>query len=245
MAFDLSEIEGRARYCRLKIALLRSKIKTEASAAVEYAVAPFMIGTVEVKGWLVEEPSLELRSDVGMIVNEQRAILDSLACALAIRNGANNINDVSFPIVREKSTFFNKVSRQKSSKISASDRNKIEDLKPWRPSLSSPEDGNEDLFLLHEVDKLRKHRRLLSWGCLGGLYPLGDPTGGFIESYDVIFDKKSIGIKSIGIAGLMPCDIAVETKLVFSERQVIFGKDVLQQLEIFNDVLENIINQFR
>ena len=184
---DINELNERLELCRKKSIDLDIKIKHLAGQSIKYWVSLWHPGIGEVKAELLAHPPVSIRSEIGMIVNEQRSILDALACNLAIENGANDISDVSFPIVKSKAAFSQREARKRISKLSQENQSKIESFKPWKPSDDKPDDGNLALFMLHEGDRIRKHRNLLKWACLGGVFPGGNGKIGMMQSSPVIF----------------------------------------------------------
>jgi hypothetical protein len=109
------------------------------------------------KATLVSQIPVSVRSQIGLLANELRAILDGLACTLAIRN-SGDCRQTYFPITQTEE-FFENESKRKLRLVSEADVAKIRDLRPWGG-------GHPVLFKLHEADRIRKHRKLL--GCAGG-----------------------------------------------------------------------------
>jgi hypothetical protein len=96
---------------------------------------------------------LTLNAEVGAILHSIRSSLDLLAVALAERNGAVEPKDVYFPIFDSAAAFADGAVK-KIKRLSDTDRSAIENLKPYKG-------GNDLLFALHDLDRTRKHRRLL------------------------------------------------------------------------------------
>lgn len=96
--------------------------------------------------------------EVGAIINAARSSLDLLAAALAMRNGIKPSRNTHFPIFKtaagaaDPSRGLNSVKLKKW--LSPAEIASIKALQPYGG-------GDEILFLLHELDVLRKHERLI------------------------------------------------------------------------------------
>ena len=85
-----------------------------------------------------------------------RSSLDILAVTLAERNGHIAPKDVYFPIANCVLDFIDPVhgAIKKIARLSDIDRRAIEKLKPYQG-------GDDMLFSLHQLDLIRKHRKLI------------------------------------------------------------------------------------
>jgi len=243
MQSDFSELFERLRLCRSRSRKLEVDIGNLESVSlshwVEYLDQP---GTGTVNAKLLEHPPVRLRQEVGMLVNEQRSILDALACKLAVRNGANNWNDVYFPISKDRASFLSD-GRKKIRKLSDSDRCLIETFRPWLPTDRAPEDGNLTLFQLHEADKFRKHQDLLRWACLGGVEPTGNGIIGLLQVNRVIFNE--VGREErLALFANITCNLIVNFEVVYLTPNAVSGAPVAPLLSRFNDTIESILRTF-
>jgi hypothetical protein len=95
--------------------------------------------------------------EIGAYLNTVRSSLDILASVLAVRHGVCAPEDAYFPITRSEAAYRGQGS--KTAKFVAglppAQRSRLEALKPYRG-------GNDDLWTLHQLDIMRKHRRLLT-----------------------------------------------------------------------------------
>lgn len=240
---DLSELKERVEWCRQKSEALVPQVAQLGGHSVAHRVHISAHGTGGVLGKLLAHPPVALRSEVGMILNEQRSVLDALACSLATRNRANHTNDVYFPITKTKAGFYEKLGQRKIRKLSADARQKIEDLKPWWPSKDCPEDGNPALFLLHEADRIRKHQNLLRWGCMGGVFPAGSGQIGMMSGHPVIFEEVGRE-EQLAMFRNVTCQIGVRFDLVYREPDTLRGRPVLPCLFEFNQTVAGIVDLF-
>lgn len=96
--------------------------------------------------------------EAGAYINTIRSSLDLLAVAIAKRNGitGKELNLIYFPVARDQVAFNAGDYKGKEfvKRISASERAIIEFVKPYKG-------GNELLWSLHDLDIMRKHKRLL------------------------------------------------------------------------------------
>ncbi len=100
---------------------------------------------------------LAFHVEVGAYINTIRSSLDILASALCARNRVSDNPEAHFPIFRSLHDFIDPLEGLESKKwlwLSAIDRQIIKSLNPYRG-------GNELLWSLHQLDIMRKHRRLL------------------------------------------------------------------------------------
>ncbi len=95
-----------------------------------------------------------VNAEVGAIINSLRTSLDLLTVALAQRNGHSAPMDVYFPISKCRVHFLNS-GIKKIKRLSDTDKSAIEHLEPYKG-------GNDYLFALHQLDIMRKHRRLVA-----------------------------------------------------------------------------------
>jgi hypothetical protein len=104
-----------------------------------------------------EELPRSFNVEIGAYLNTLRSSLDILASAVAVRHDICAPEDAYFPIARSESALG--VLGSRSAKFLAGlplpQRAHIEALKPYMG-------GNEDLWSLHQLDIMRKHRRLLT-----------------------------------------------------------------------------------
>ena len=151
-----------------------------AQASVDWAVAQFPSLAQRIDSWLkfnievaVEDPDpsvpnnvivavekeplpLALNVAVGAYINAIRSSLDILATSLAYRYRIGNPDKTYFPIVESESIFNGgKFKGAKFIKgLPKVERTAVELLKPYKG-------GNELLWPLHQLDIMRKHRRLI------------------------------------------------------------------------------------
>jgi hypothetical protein len=98
-----------------------------------------------------------INAEAGAIIHSIRSSLDLLTGALAARNGFPDSTSTYFPIWESEEEFLtNRDPRplKKIKRLSQVCQDNIKSLKPY-PG------GNDLLCTLHELDKTRKHRRLL------------------------------------------------------------------------------------
>jgi hypothetical protein len=99
---------------------------------------------------------LAFNVEVGAYINAIRSSLDILASALSARNRVSNNPDARFPIYRCLYDFIDPLGGLESIKwLSQTERTIVKSLNPYQG-------GNDLLWRLHQLDIMRKHRRLLS-----------------------------------------------------------------------------------
>jgi len=100
---------------------------------------------------------LSFNVEVGAYINVLRSSLDILATAIAIRYGVPNAEKVYFPVASGGAQFEagNFKGAEFIKLLPPTPRQIIEALKPYKG-------GNGDLWRLHQLDIMRKHRKLLT-----------------------------------------------------------------------------------
>jgi hypothetical protein len=107
-----------------------------------------------------EEKSLPLTFNVwvGALINSLRSALDLIAVALANRNGECTNSDRHFPIFDSELDMIDPLrgidNKERKKWLSVKERSAIKKLKPYKG-------GDESLWLIHHLDIVRKHERLL------------------------------------------------------------------------------------
>jgi hypothetical protein len=167
MAKDLEEIHARIAAAREESDRLRIDIDAWLIRTFDFKAEPIYFAVLRhppaeyaIFARQKEQIPTSIVSRVGMVLNELRAPLDSLACQLAIRNGKST-SKVYFPISGSKAAFLDD-GLKKISKLSAADQATIQSIEPFR-------EKNPVLFALHDIDRVRKHVRLAALGAWGGL----------------------------------------------------------------------------
>lgn len=172
MASDLDELSQRLSYLESKIKLLHEHVRSFISQSVLIQPIPSPDGSVSLTATLRDAPPISIRSESGTITNELRAILDALACQLAIRH-SGKAAETYFPISKSQA-IFNTDGRKKMRLLASDDQKQIEALRPWLG-------GHRTLFRLHEADRIRKHQRLLGFGNGGPIMRFGGSMRGSIN----------------------------------------------------------------
>jgi hypothetical protein len=131
----------------------------------------------------------EFNVEAGACLNAIRSSLDILASALATRTGKCRPKDAYFPVA-ESAAQFASLAGYKGSKfveaLPATERAILESLQPYRG-------GNDTLGALHDMDIIRKHRRLIEVAINPGRLTIIGPgrlrddfqplrTGGFLRA---------------------------------------------------------------
>jgi hypothetical protein len=164
-----------------------------------------------------------INAEAGAIIHSIRSSLDLLACALAARNGFPDSTCTYFPIWKTKEAFDAPEGRRSNpvlgyiKRLSQGNQVIIKALKPF-PG------GNDLLVGLHELDKTRKHRRLLDTF----VFPRGigfDP--GFHSPVEMAewhrFNEESVILRSS--ANEPDNNLSVGLHVAFDEAGPLHGKE--------------------
>jgi hypothetical protein len=165
MRDDLLPAQASVNWAISQFEILDDRIKTwrESRPYVAFTYKDPETGN---ESWRVKEQEplpLIVNAEVGAIINSLRSSLDILVNALAERHGDIDPKDVRFPFSDTPDAFFvGKHSGRKAVKrLSAADQAAIEKLQPYHGGHL-----NNLLWTLHNMDIVRKHRRLVkaeSW----------------------------------------------------------------------------------
>lgn len=250
MADDLIEIHERIEFVRSEIERFNRECWRFFLGAVK-VTNDVDGGSYRVLATLREPIPVRLKSTAGMLTNELRSCLDSLACVLAIRNQCQNVRNVQFPIYAHKK-YLDDDKRGRLADLKAADRKKILDLEPYA-------EGNPLLFGLHEADRTRKHQRLLvsagqsAGASVEGMHFLPGTTmvGCVIDGAPV--DQLHItgeSIQEVGQTALIawgsgrPASVHPTFTLGYAEPEVLIGYTVPYALNAFSDLVQEIVGKF-
>lgn len=136
----------------------------------------------------IEPFPLKFSVEFGAYINAIRSSLDILATSLAVRFGIPRPDDMYFPIVGSESLFLSRKGFKGEKFINGlplAERTLIENLKPYSG-------GNDLLFALHNLDVVRKHKRLLDIEIIPsqirvmgiGVSSHFTPVASFVRGYD-------------------------------------------------------------
>lgn len=238
MADDLDELKARIVWSWLEINSLEESVDAFISSGayrIHHEVDP-ETGDGTFFMTLVKPIPTSFAIKTGSILHELRATLDSLACALAVRNG-RTAKQVYFAICEDAADFDKRGIRDKLKKLSLADQATIASLKPWR-------DGNPLLHALHAADLTRKHHRLLTVNTkTGHLGVMGDTNAFFV------FLKTNVEVTSTPAAymrirkgGYVNLNIGVD--VLMREPGIVAGKPVAPVLRDFAALTKSIIERF-
>lgn len=169
---ELQELIERIDACDAEINGLSADITSYFEKHLEHWIA-YKDGFTMLCAKVDRLPPTRIRSKTGMIANELRSVLDSLACHLAERHSQTS-KETYFPISKSEA-IFRSDGHKKMKKLHPADQAAIEALKPWK-------DGHDILFPLHKADLLRKHRKLLAASGSGQMV-IAEGQAGFFLHY--------------------------------------------------------------
>lgn len=254
MASDLVELHERVEWARGEIQTLKDECRAFCRQAFKTWIDHDADGSFALSAQQTKPVPTSIKSRGGTIANELRSCLDGLACQLAIRNGETPA-DVYFPISKHKSVFESDGLKRKLRKLSATDRDTIAALRPYR-------EANEALFGLHEADRTRKHQRLIA--STGGASVLLNgrhlnPRFGNAEFFECTINGVNVPylatpggrlITDVGVtfeiargAGFT-APIEAVFALAYSEPDELRGQIITVSLRHFADTVDGIIGLF-
>jgi hypothetical protein len=182
-----------------------------------------------------------INAETGSIINSIRTSLDLLASALAARNGYAGSRQTYFPVCRSLADFQNaKVGGlAKIKRLSAADQATIASLKPYQG-------GDDLLFALHDLDIMRKHRRLV------GVVPF--PRGVGIYSTEGMAAHVTFNSQWKDFSDTVPiawtdanapdCKVDLGVYVAIDEPGAVFGQQVVVALPKFVHLANSILSRF-
>lgn len=129
------------------------------------------------------QPPTEWSGLVGDIVHNARSALDHLAHALVLQGGGTPDESTTFPVADQPTGYGDKLRRGLRGATPAS-RDAVRALTPWRG-------GDDELWRLHRLDIIDKHRLLV---------PVGAAHGGIVLGVSVAFADEGDGPNTKGMA---------------------------------------------
>lgn len=240
----------------------------DAKAAIDWAVAQLPVLEDRIESWRRNEPCTiridtdsepgkklyrfanikpidpMINAEAGAIIHSIRSSLDLLACTLAERNGHPDSTDTYFPIWKSKEAFDAPAGREGNpvlrhiKRLSEVDQVAIKKLKPYP--------GENDLLVaLHELDKTRKHRRLLN----AFQFPRGigvAPRDGRSVTWHVGqwcgFNEESVLIWTDATAS--DCDVRIGVFVAMDEAGPLHGENFTATIRKFAGLAEQIVCLF-
>lgn len=153
----------------------------ELSVAAFLALQPFALeerdeqetGDLVYRVRVERQPPIEWSTVVGDIVHNARSALDHLAWRLVEAGGGTPSDATYFPIADAEAGYGEKV-RKALKGASQANREAVKALRPWRG-------GDNDLWRLHRLDIVDKHRLLVPVGAAQRGIVLGGTFAGFDE----------------------------------------------------------------
>ena len=228
------ELHERVQWCRGQQIVLKAEMLSflDGAYSVTSEVADGGTTTVLATGLKPVPRSISIHS--GTILNELRATLDGLACALAVMNGQGP-EKVYFPICADAKAFAQD-GRKKIAKLCGEHRDLIERLQPYVT-------GDNLLLGLHQADILRKHQRLMLASCAPA--ELGISEGVF-EVFEMHEGAIPVGaaVPVVTYLSAIPPRFRIEFGVAFAEPAPFKGRQVLSILDRLCDRIERIVCHF-
>jgi hypothetical protein len=182
-----------------------------------------------------------INAETGSVINSIRTSLDLLASALAARNGHPGSTHVYFPVCKSLADFQNAKSggMAKIKLLSTADQAAIASLNPYKG-------GDDLLYALHDLDIMRKHRRLVGVVPFPrgvGIYPT-DGTGApvtFNSQWKEFSDTVPIAWTDVSASD---CTVQLGVYVAINEPGAVFGQQVVVVLPKFVDLAKSILARF-
>ena len=238
----------------------------ESKACVDWAISQLPSLDERINAWLDLNVNLEIKDpdpnspnnvivaaqkeplpaafniEVGSHINTIRSSLDILATSLAHRYGIAKPDEAYFPVAKSEDDFLggNFKGAKFVKALPTAERTIIETLKPYRG-------GNAPLWVLHQLDIVRKHRKLLAvattparfsitgWGLSDNFTPV---ASGFM----IIEDQETV----LGLLrkGAPDYNMKFSAFVAINETDLSIHKPVVAALNDFARLADSIIQLF-
>jgi len=187
---------------------------------------------------------LDFNIEAGVYINVLRSSLDILATAIGKREMVLNPDSIYFPVTRSADIFAtgNYKGSEFVRQLSRGSRDIIEAYQPYHR-------GNEAVGMIHDLDNMRKHRRLLAvlvrpamWHVRG--WGLGD-TFKPLERFPASIEpgKGDTPLGELLKGGPEP-DVQFTPHIVFAQRTPAFGFPVVRAIKGFANKAAEIVRAF-
>jgi hypothetical protein len=231
-----------------------------AQASVDWAVSQLPSFEAQINAWLsfnlevaVKNPDPDIPYDLvvviekdplplafhveaGAYINTIRSSLDVLASALYARNRMSENPEKHFPIFRSWVDFIDPVEGLEGEKwLSPAERAIIKTLNPYQG-------GNEPLWSLHQLDIMRKHRRLLRAEPTPGFFKVSGPTVEPLDSGWIRTNNQTV-LARIAKGASQP-NITRAFTITIDEPGSAVRKPIIAALYDFASLAESIIKLF-
>jgi hypothetical protein len=192
-----------------------------------------------------DELPRSLNVEIGAYLNIIRSSLDLLASTLAARYNICAPEDAYFPISKSE-TAFRAPGGKPAHFVSALppiERSRLEALKPYQG-------GNADLWSLHRLDIMRKHRRLLTVVAEPDFFSVEGPgihryftpvATGFMRADNVSERKVVLGLMA---KDAPPYGMKFAPYVAFDEDAITSRKRVVRALQDFATLATSIVELF-
>lgn len=186
-----------------------------------------------------------LTVEIGAYLNTVRSSLDILASSLAARYHICAPEDAYFPISKSETAFRAPGGKaaQFVSGLPSPERSRLEALKPYQG-------GNDDLWSLHRLDIMRKHRRLLTVVSEPDFFSVegpdihryfSPPSTGFMRADNTSEWKVALGLMA---KDAPPYGMKFAPYIAFDENTTTHRKRVVRALQDFTVLATSIIKLF-
>lgn len=174
-----------------------------------------------------------------------RSALDQMLVAIALANGANNVENIHFPFMKTDAAFADKGPQKKMWGLPDDVKALIKDQAPWK------ENGNTDLWGLGDLANVDKHRYLIPFGRAGGLSAIScfTATGGITMLSTPGDLSKGVPFALLAPGGSLEpwpnFSLGIGAQIVFAESIEIFAlKEAAPALENLVELGSGIVETF-
>jgi hypothetical protein len=174
--------------------------------------------------------------EAGAYINTIRSSLDVLASALYARNRMSENAEAHFPIFRSWVDFIDPVEGLEGKKwLSPAERAVIKTLNPYQG-------GNELLWSLHQLDIMRKHRRLLRVEPTPGFFRVVGPAVEPLQTGWMRTNNQTV-LARIAKGASQP-QVTRAFTVTLDEPGIAVRKPLIEALYEFADLAESMIKLF-
>lgn len=240
MAEDLKQVHERLSFCRELI----EETKAHLDDFVKKAVSEkFERNGPNIWAYARIEYDLPISTSTraGLVVNEIRATLDALAWILATeRNHTPPRRNIYFPIARDEEKLLAQFKKRGNlhKAFAKNDEDTIIGFAPYSG-------GNDTLFMMHEADNIRKHRKSLVVAVQGSISATGPGRVGLMmNNMDINAIANPGEWKPVGMFNNSTASMRVRSEIRYNEPGLLEQIEVVQALREFWSEALRIVSAF-
>jgi hypothetical protein len=243
---DLLDAQASIKWAESNFLGLQAKLENwlQSNVTIEKRIVPPPATHDPIVAFEKEALPRQFNAEVGAYINAIRSSLDMLMVAVAQRRGLDNATKAAFPIAENRQKYLDEqyYGAKVIRRLPDEDRAILDDLKPYFG-------GHDELWVLHQLDVMRKHKRLIGAETIPltvSISGAGAPQNDFVqvkneEGWLRVGSEVIVGLMRKGAPDYHP---AFRPSITLSEPDLMRRVPVLAALIQFADTAASILASF-